>query len=173
MVVSRQSENDYHGGATAIASTVMERARRSYRVGTAEWYRAMEHEDRTSLAGGASSESDTVYRRPMSQPTKPTPSAEIVSCSPVAQIHTSELFPGRRIRSCGRRVTTGHKGDGGRSQFSRFLAAASTHRHAFRLTPSRRLKCDPHRISAHDKPPMLHNEIDHAAIHTQGCTCRG
>jgi hypothetical protein len=99
--------------------------------------------------------------------------AEIVSCSPVAQIHTSELFPSRRIRSCGRRVTTGHKGDGGCSLFSRLLAATATHRYAFCLTPSRRLKCDPHRISARDKPPMLHDEIDHAAIHTQGCTCRG
>ena len=37
-----------------------------------------------------------------------------------------------------RRVSTGHKGDGGRSLFSRFLAAAATHWYAFRLTPSRR-----------------------------------
>ena len=38
----------------------------------------------------------------------------------------------------GRRVSTGHKGDGGRSLFSRFLAATTTRRYAFRLTPSRR-----------------------------------
>ena len=37
-----------------------------------------------------------------------------------------------------RRVTTGRNRDGGRSQFCRFLAAASTHRYAFCLTYSRR-----------------------------------
>ena len=37
-----------------------------------------------------------------------------------------------------RRVSTGHKGDGGCSLFSRFLAATATHRYAFRLTSSRR-----------------------------------
>jgi hypothetical protein len=172
MVVSRQSENDCHG---------VRYGNRICRDGAGSQEFPGRHRRVVPCNGargqnkpGRGRQQRVGYRLPPANVATNQTKAERRkrSCSPVAQIHPRN-YPSRRIRSCGRRVTTGHKGDGGRSLFSRFLAAASTHRHAFRLTPSRRLKCDPHRISAHDKPPMLHNEIDHAAIHTQGCTCRG
>ena len=45
-----------------------------------------------------------------------------------------------RVVPCMRRVTTGRNGDDGRSLFCRFLAAAPTHRYAFCLTRSRRVR---------------------------------
>ena len=68
--------------------------------------------------------------------------ATLVECMAKRTIVPADRTRGTQspVEGCSgeRRVTTGHKGDGGRSLFSRFLAATATHRYAFCLTPSRR-----------------------------------
>ena len=53
---------------------------------------------------------------------------------------------GSHVTDRTRWVTTGHNRDDGRSLFCRFLAAAPTHRYAFRLTCSQRVRLLPQRF---------------------------